>query len=275
MSDEDFPAAHSMDTEWYAVDADGNVGHFRTGEAGAAPNSAMEDYDDDRSVADVIRAIAAQGGVEYEVDDLVAMPGGPVFDYAWQANRYQTASFSDSAACYCILMQLASASVLNGLQQSAPGIIGRLLGRRAEPVTLNRIGNAKYILGYTDGPLPIGTLQQWIQDGSVLKAWVNHPLSSARIGIFEYEHGDVFENWIAGLYLREGVPIRPLKLEQLPEAVQHMFESTRFAKRSFARDAAIDPREAGECSSWGDYWVGMDGVVHGADPEDLDEEELT
>ena len=34
----DYPAAHSMDTSWYAVDADGHVALFTTGENGHAPN---------------------------------------------------------------------------------------------------------------------------------------------------------------------------------------------------------------------------------------------
>jgi hypothetical protein len=33
----DYPAAHSMDTEWFAVDAHGNVGRFDSGEDGAVP----------------------------------------------------------------------------------------------------------------------------------------------------------------------------------------------------------------------------------------------
>ena len=36
----DYPAAHSMDTEWFAVDADGNVARFDSGEDGAVPNAA-------------------------------------------------------------------------------------------------------------------------------------------------------------------------------------------------------------------------------------------
>lgn len=35
----DFPAAHSMDTEWFATDADGNVAIFWSGEEGAVPKS--------------------------------------------------------------------------------------------------------------------------------------------------------------------------------------------------------------------------------------------
>jgi hypothetical protein len=36
----DYPAAHSMDTNWFAVDADGRVGLFQAGSDGAYPSNA-------------------------------------------------------------------------------------------------------------------------------------------------------------------------------------------------------------------------------------------
>jgi hypothetical protein len=54
--DADFPAAHSMDSSWYAVDQHGNVALFITGAGGAVPNAAyspdaaamaMEELDDE------------------------------------------------------------------------------------------------------------------------------------------------------------------------------------------------------------------------------------
>ncbi len=53
MSDspsDDYPAAHSMDSAWFAVDADGNIARFDTGENGAVPNA------------------AAPGGGNFEID---------------------------------------------------------------------------------------------------------------------------------------------------------------------------------------------------------------
>jgi hypothetical protein len=38
----DYPAAHSMDTEWFAVDADGQVALLCSGEGGAIPQTALE-----------------------------------------------------------------------------------------------------------------------------------------------------------------------------------------------------------------------------------------
>lgn len=270
--DEDFPAAHSMDTEWFAVDGEGNVGHFTTGEAGAAPDSAMEFYEELPAPEEIIRAFPPESGIEYDVEDLVSMQGGPVFDYAWHSQRYETASFSDASSCYSVLMLLPWL-VTKG--QIVPGQEGQLLRLPAGEGDVQRLPSSKHLLLYQEGPLPVGLLQNWIQDGLVLKAWVNHSLSLARIGMYEFAHGMMFENWIAGPYLREAVPRQPLKLEQLPEGVRQLFDSTRFHKRSFARDAAIDPREAGECSSWERSWVGLDGVVHRMNDDDIGEADLT
>lgn len=55
MRRDDVPAAHSMDTQWFAVDAEGRVGLFDTGEDGALP----------------IEAANLGGAVEPNFDDLV------------------------------------------------------------------------------------------------------------------------------------------------------------------------------------------------------------
>jgi hypothetical protein len=41
----DYPAAHSMDAMWFAVDAAGHVGIFDSGEDGHVPEKASDDYD--------------------------------------------------------------------------------------------------------------------------------------------------------------------------------------------------------------------------------------
>jgi hypothetical protein len=61
--DADFPAAHSMDSSWYAVDKDGNVALFHTGAGGAMPENAyspeaaeyVEELDDEtREELDIV-----------------------------------------------------------------------------------------------------------------------------------------------------------------------------------------------------------------------------
>jgi hypothetical protein len=41
---EDFPAAHSQDTEWYAIDQHGHVAVFESGENGHVPEEAQNQY---------------------------------------------------------------------------------------------------------------------------------------------------------------------------------------------------------------------------------------
>jgi hypothetical protein len=57
----DYPAAHSMDTVWYAVDAQGAVGVFDSGSPGPVPTSATR-----REHGDVPRLVRILGG---ECDD--------------------------------------------------------------------------------------------------------------------------------------------------------------------------------------------------------------
>jgi hypothetical protein len=79
----DYPAAHSMDTIWYAVDANGAVAVFNSGEAGPVPKSAArrehgdlprlvrilggECDDDDFEMAEAYQAVADRGVHVYEV----------------------------------------------------------------------------------------------------------------------------------------------------------------------------------------------------------------
>lgn len=101
MSDPcDFPAAHSMDTMWFAVDRDGHVAAFESGEAGAVPTAAYTDdwgpiadelvraapaaapaapapADDDPDDGDRAAALAAAGVFVYRHDDYDNWIAGP------------------------------------------------------------------------------------------------------------------------------------------------------------------------------------------------------
>ena len=70
----DFPAAHSMDTDWFAIDNDGNIGVFDSGEGGAVPDLfALENTTFDLFITDIydfIRELAkyTQGVVRVNAD---------------------------------------------------------------------------------------------------------------------------------------------------------------------------------------------------------------
>jgi hypothetical protein len=78
-SGSDYPAAHSMDTSWFAVDAAGHVAVFDSGEDGAVPLAALSlggasDPDPEaREVCDLL----ARGDGDYEA----VYEGGPFFHF--------------------------------------------------------------------------------------------------------------------------------------------------------------------------------------------------
>jgi hypothetical protein len=68
----DFPAAHSMDTGWFAVDRDGHVAFFESGEAGAVPTEAF--LDDHHDTLEQLAALP-------EVEALAEVRPGQHVDY--------------------------------------------------------------------------------------------------------------------------------------------------------------------------------------------------
>jgi hypothetical protein len=67
--DGDFPAAHSMDTEWFAVDAKGHVGVFISGENGAVPRGCVQG----NYLSELLDDLRGQPAAEDANDDDVAL----------------------------------------------------------------------------------------------------------------------------------------------------------------------------------------------------------
>jgi hypothetical protein len=97
--DADFPAAHSMDTAWYAVDADGHVACFFSGEDGHVPRAAGEAPHEGDPVRDWIRSLCDSGTEEWwspEDEDFARIgfygysAAEPVGWFHWPYVRYLT-----------------------------------------------------------------------------------------------------------------------------------------------------------------------------------------
>src|SRR5262245_12324034 len=69
-----YPAAHSMDSTWWAVDGQGFIARVDTGEAGAMPAAAGESHDEE----DVWAQLAA-AGTPFYCDDLFAKADGKLY----------------------------------------------------------------------------------------------------------------------------------------------------------------------------------------------------
>lgn len=84
-------AAHSMDTDWFAVDKDGNVALFRSGEAGAVP----VDVNTETYGSQLVREMIRRGMVELRPDMFVQTVSHPDGFHGSRARRVQPPTLLD------------------------------------------------------------------------------------------------------------------------------------------------------------------------------------
>jgi hypothetical protein len=222
----DFPAAHSMDTSWFAVDRDGHVACFNTGEAGAVPNNSLRGV----GIYEFILQFGEMlppGPMRFERESL-ELPGRPVphwcaggFDFA------QTLLFLD--ALDPVREEVAAGrarevSASKGVAVIFAGLTEALARR------LHEAGRCKGCFRYFE-PDVEGTFPHL-----------------AAGGIYEYAH--LCENWISGPYGLERTPVAPIHIDQLSPRVRDQMKRLTFAQFCFADTPYIQPVEHAQCESW-------------------------
>jgi hypothetical protein len=239
----DYPAAHSMDTAFFAIDRDGHVGYFRTGEAGAAPAEALAGEEAD-SVGERLAELVPHGEAFYDLRGRI-LPGREE-----AGNRH---AFTTEEG-WPILMFFDS---LGPVQADIDA--GRAMPVRASEgtaVVWRRLNQAE---------------SKRLHDAGVCRAcfWHFHPLDDAgneaegyvpalsRHGVYTYGH--LTENWISGPYGREEVPAQPVHVDQLPPDVRQALKQVRFDKLSFADTPHVQPVEHAECVSWESAYLDSTG----------------
>ena len=225
----DFPAAHSMDTTWFAVDREGRVAVFDSGEAGAVPTEGYlgEDWGE---VEEAVRGHAKPGGRRFTRSGLVDGSG----------NRHLTLNGQPLRGEFVFLVSPALAE----------GLVKEQGARRLEvdegaAVTL------------TDPP---ASLVEALHERSDCEgcAWFFDLESDdspdlARHGLFRFEHRT--DNWIAGPYGLVARPETPVTIDQLPDEVREA--CVRYDGR-FAEGPEIQPVEHWKSESWGAAWMSAD-----------------
>lgn len=228
----DFPAAHSMDTTWFAVDRDGHVGEFSSWEAGAVPRTGFQ-----RSLSHDLPATEV------------------IVDYA---GRQQPWNMDESPlAIHRSLPHLEQGYRANVLVfvDNGPEAPALLRGAGGKEVRTTR-GLALLL------PLPAGAA--WLRDlhnrqlclGCHVEIDVRtdddyHP------GFFVYQH--LYENWVAGPYGRHLIPVQPVHVDQLSPLERERVLKTRFASLSFTEAVYVQPTEHFECEAWGSVGLSSDG----------------
>jgi hypothetical protein len=244
--DADFPAAHSMDTDWFAVDRDGHVGYFDTNEPGAVPTLIYHGGAPGFDLFDVLLETATVGA---PLDDLRGwLHPGPLRQTAphWQP----------------------SSPDLNGqvrmyLKSLEP--VRALIEQGQASVQLAREGHAVLIQE------PEAALLQTLHGRQLCLAcfrqyWGDQVMShAAALGCFVYHcQGYARPNNQFGVtapYGRKKLPEFPVHVDQLPPEARAYVKRFRFETCCFAETLYIQPAEHVECSSWDELaFLSSDGT---------------
>lgn len=247
MLPEEVPAAHSMDSAWFAVDACGHVATAETGEAGALPGPFRPQELDETGLRDAIARVVPPGEA---VVDLRAQVHGEFDPHRlWGEGPGDALVFADEPADLAPLLARTGGRLVASIQGAAavlPAV------QRAALDELHAAGRCRAC------------------------SWLWRPLdrgrSAARLGLYEYEH--LTENWIAGPY---GVihPRHPVKLHQLPPEVVAVAEWVRFDGLCFAETPLLQPADHVPCATWTAPYLSADGrTVRTQRPEGLDPDDL-
>jgi hypothetical protein len=274
---EDFPAAHSMDTTWFGIDADGFVAEFQTGENGILPEIAQQERDD----WDLHR-ILWSADIECDIEDVLEKKhtlthsnlreiqrlsrlddlGKPKWqsygpDRKLSSNTFYvttgeegsklevsvtvTAQGERSSELYdCLLICTDFPELLASFPTPARAGDGLL--------RLNYPGSKEKVLAL----VPYVKLEELISlfdRGLVSSGWDWCSLDVQRFGVFKYKCTDHFS--IADKYELTSPPRRPVRIDEIPFPARELLQGVRFPDVSFARGDLVWPRRYYLCRGWG------------------------
>lgn len=227
------PAAHSMDTDWFAVDEEGHVAEFDSGEAGAVPESFLGRAGHQYSADDLYEAALMDpaNGVRLDIADLLAEPDGHLYRAGWDdvptAERVDASMVSTYDSYLVWLSEEVMLAQLPGFVRVDAGASQLVaFGRTEDAAVVRRLMKAR---GFRKG-------------------WMGLRLRGERLGFYRYDHGE-WENWTSGPYKRLGVPAHPVRIEQLQGQVREIAQAARFAGVRFAKEERVQPVHHAPCSS--------------------------
>jgi hypothetical protein len=211
------PAAHSMDTHWFAVDELGHVAMFASGETGPVPDVAGREWPQGSSFGvDVVPLLADAEVLSYEAADIFAVkkPGLFARMFAWPEVIEKPPRFDQSLSS--VLLQLRS---LEGARERLSAVGFHVLPSR----------EGAYAWGNVESPM----LRELWNEGWIVRAALGHSLSLTRMGMFYFEHED--EEWSEAedVYRLVDAPRMPVRVHALPTSLRRRIGAARFADLDF------------------------------------------
>jgi hypothetical protein len=263
-----------MDTEWYAVDRDGHVALFESGEAGAMPVGAHTEHETHRD----------------DLAKVVPEPPYRLLDWLGDSTQEHHIELRNPArtdpsprvgpdpsinlhAHYRIVVDDDRSPASASKDGLGPTL---LFLRSLDPLKSTAGPDSFHHAPAAEGvailfnDLPAGVAWRLHEGGHCLgcfrwpgegNPWDLHDDLPRRLGLFYYEHDPKAENWISGNYLRREPPDRPLRIEQLPSEIREAIARVRFADLSFDETVSIQPVAFLPCSSWQSTYLDPDGVT--------------
>jgi hypothetical protein len=255
---QDFPAAHSMDMTWFAIDADGYVGIFDSDEGGAVPKDLTnigKDRIDDRSQLLDLLLKDKQG-----VQDIKSVEIKAIFEDMSLMNlrriimSLEKMSKSHSHPCWLtvkhLILHLSNEESINSLKLQANTIL-RFVDRR--------------IVVYVD-KCDREWLKQAIKSQIALAGKeANLEYNISWLGWYEYNCGEQYPN----PYYRKYPINTPVYFDNLAPEIRDFLRITELPNVRFAEIESIQPIEHMPCQTWGgsENWIDTNGVEHDRFPE--------
>jgi hypothetical protein len=276
-------AAHSMDTDWYAVDRDGHVALLESGEEGSVPYVAHRQYWSELFDDLVVARIAASSPAEpfAERAALLRRLASTTEPVEAQLVTAVLAGDEPSRVVYADWLEQQGRSRCDPagggdawpLRQRCVFSVGREL-RTIDPDALPaqwdgvvRFANREYLemfqsevyhqewreldarLGMPDAVAIKDVLRYAFDDywsaGAIETAYlIEHPVEPQFVGLYEYACR------FSGPYARRAVPTEPLLVDQLPEPLRGRLASLALARLSFATSDELDPETFADCQRW-------------------------
>jgi hypothetical protein len=214
-----------MDSAWFAVDLDGHVAIFETGEAGAAPTEGFLG-EDHYSMLEELRKTRTPGGVVHDLEARAGKRSEPHLAHYPGASVLMFVDSVDGVRDLLSKLEIEETSATKGCA---------VIIKSMDAQTYAALHDRKLCRGCffhsEDGERP----------------------SPARYGLYTYEHS--CDNWIAGPYTLSERPKSPAAIRDLPRAIG---ESCIQFDGRFKDTLSFQPAEVWESDSWGSAWLSTD-----------------
>jgi len=269
-SDMDFPAAHSMDAAWFAVDRDGHVGLFTCGEEGAVPKTEVNDFQQDiGAVVEALDRLPVTGEAEFKLSAVLhpglrsgALPprenptkGWPTEGLAeLEPERYRAEGVTE-------ILLFRDESPLTPEVRALPGL---QVGRVAQFVLVSLTSEVK--LARHDPQWEVWAEFKRVANAApayvTYQKFLGGTRALVRRGVFVYSTYSAARLNITEPYGQRLAPQRPLCLDEAPDPVRDAFAPRARLDVSFASSPYIQPVEHVPCAIWGGaVYLASDGFT--------------